>query len=316
MGFLDKVLSRLESTDGNENINKIINERFAELIRNLSGADVKRSKKVIDNVVVFTGAAGGVGVSTLVSNVAYMINKKYGLSVLVIDLNIMYPTQHTFWGIQQTLEKHDLISYLFGKNSLGESIDTTHEVALLYANNRTLMDLINAESDAVISNFNVAIDKLRGLFDLIIIDTPMRIENTLINTALYTADHIYLVWDEGISSIANTERIRRNMAFSGIDSHKISVILNKRTNIYYSKYPFNKLGLELIQILPFDTAIIESSLKAQIFCAKGASPNTTAQEFYNGILSLSDKILEIGGYIKYGSEETIGTSDTERGESK
>lgn len=63
--------------------------------------------KVIDNVIVFTGASGGTGASTLLANTAYLASTK-GLRVLVVDLNVMYPVQHVYFGDgKQELEKPD-----------------------------------------------------------------------------------------------------------------------------------------------------------------------------------------------------------------
>lgn len=282
-----------------QNITKITSDKAHDIIKTLSGGEVKYTKKVIDNIIVMTSASGGTGVSTLLSNVAYLASQE-GLRVLVIDLNIMYPTQHIYFGDnKQELDKPDLVGFLTGKNSLGDSIENNGKISVLYANNRTLMDSINSESDIAITNFQTAIQKVRQLFDLVLIDSPLKVENTLCNMAFYMADSIYLVWDEGISSISNTEKIRRNMAASGIDAYtKMKVILNKRTNIHYNDYPFKKLNIELVQILPFEQDIIYSSLRSEIFCQKGSSKSKNADIFYTGMLSLTDSIMKNGGYIK------------------
>lgn len=293
--------SIFQKKDGDQqNIGKMTSEKASDLIKTLSGGEVKYTKKVIDNVIAFTGAAGGTGVSTIVANTAYLAAKQ-GLRVLIVDLNIMYPAQHLYFNVnkKQELEKPDLVSFLTGKSTIGDSIDLDGSISLLYANNRTLMDALNCESDSAVSNYQTTINKLRQLFDIILIDCPLRIENTLCNFAFYGADSIYIVWDEGISCISNTEKIRRNMAASGIDAYtKMKVILNKRTDIQYNDYPFKKLNIELVEILPFEQDIIYSSLRSEVFCDKGASKSKNASAFYNGMQSLTDSILRNGGYIK------------------
>lgn len=297
MSFLERLFSGGKTGQTDENINKLASQTASDIIKQLSGAEMEKTKKVIDNLIVVTNSSGGAGASTVVSNVAWMADKK-GFKVLVIDLNIMYPIQHSYFGVQQVLEKPDLVSYLLGRNELGRSLETIGNISLLYANNRNLADSINCKEDAAVTNLEIALDKARQLYDLVIVDAPMEVDDILSNTAFYLADSIYLVWDEGISSIANTERIRRNMAVSGIDAYsKMRVVLNKRTNIHYSNFPFDRLNIELVQVLPFDTAIIEGSLRSIIFCDKGASSSTNANDFYTGIESLTDKILEYGGYV-------------------
>lgn len=301
MSFIDKILSKDkdDNTESQKNIGKITADKAHDIIKTLSGGEVKYTKKVIDNVIVMTGASGGTGVSTILSNTAYLAAQE-GLRVLVIDLNIMYPAQHMYFGDnKQELDKPDLVGFLTGKSSLGESIETNGKISLLYANNRTLMDSINAESNIAVSNFQAAIQKVRQLFDLVLIDCPLKVEHTLCNIAFYVADSIYIVWDEGISSISNTEKIRRNMAASGIDAYtKMKVVLNKRTNIHYNDYPFKKLNIELVQILPFEPDIIYTSLRSEVFCQKGASKSKNADIFYSGMVSLTESIMRNGGYIK------------------
>ena len=88
------------------------------------------------------------------------------------------------------------------------------------------------------------------------------------------------------------------MSLSGIDAYtKVRAVLNKRTNIRYTNYPFQKLNIELIEIVPFTTDVIESSLRAEIFCDKGMSSSKNSEEFVRRIDSLTNKILRIGGYV-------------------
>lgn len=302
MGFLDKISKK--NKDGNvENISSITSEKAVSLIRSLSGADNRYDKRVIDNVVVFTNASGGTGASTLVANMGYVAARE-GLRVIIIDLNLLTPIQHAYMGIQPEIGKKDMVDYLLGRCPLGEAIITKNEdtlsavgISLMFANNRAIMDSLNCEDKIAVRNFKTALEKCKQLYDLVLIDCPMKIEHAMINTAMYKCDQMYMVWDEGLSSVANTERLRRNMALCGIEAYtKMRIVLNKRTNITYSEYPFNKLNLELIETLPFDPDIIESSLRGQIFCKSGSSSSKNANIFASKIEILTAKVLENGGY--------------------
>lgn len=300
MSFFGKKIHQLENRGNEESINlaKATSDKAADIIKELSGKETSKGKKLVDNLIVFTNAAGGTGASTIAHNVAYTATTK-GIKTILVDLNIMCPVQQMYIGVKQELEKPDLVSYLLGKNNLSDSIDTSHVVNLLYANNRTLQDQINCNSKIVIENFNAMLTKLRQFYDLVIVDCPMKIEEMLENVMLYSCDTIYMVWDEGIGSIANTEKLRRNMALSGIDSFvKMKIILNKRTSIHFTEYPITKLNLELVEVLPFDLDILDNSLKGRIFCEKGASASKNAIIFAQKIGTLTDKILKIGGYVE------------------
>lgn len=296
MGLLDFMKKPKAGDNNTKDFNSITSEKANDLLKQLSGGKVQYRKRVIDNIIVVSSASGGAGASTIVANLAYTAATEHSMRVLVIDLNLLLPTQHMYFGIKQTISKPDLVGYLLGKNTLGDAIEQGSCASVLFANNRGLMDYINCESDPSVANFEKAIEGLRTLYDLIIIDSPMKVENTICNYAFYLSDQIYFVWDEGIGSIANTEKIRRNMASSGIDAYtKTKVILNKRTGIHYSDYPLKKLNLELVQVIPFEQAVILSSLSSEIFCDKGASRSPNAAYFCGGIQQLTKKVLQIGG---------------------
>lgn len=301
MGFFEKKAKQMERAvagDKQVNLAKSTSDKAVDVIKELSGKSSKTKSRLIDNVIVFTNASGGTGASTLASNVAFTVLQK-GLKVILIDLNIMCPIQHTYLGIRQTIDKPDLVSYLLGKNQLSESIDTSRNINLLFANNRTINDEINCNTRIATENFNTMIKTLRQYYDLVIVDCPMRIDCMMQNTMMYLCDSIYVVWDEGIGSIVNTEKLRRNMALSGIDSFtKMRVVLNKRTSVHFSEYPLKKLNLELVETLPFDVDIIDNSLRGRIFCEDGTSTSKNAIEFARKVDSLTSTVLKIGGYVE------------------
>ena len=275
----------------------IANELTNKAIMTLSGAetDIKK-RRVMDNLIAFIGAAGGVGTSTIVANVATAARKR-GLNVLVVDTNIQYPSQHYFFGIRQERERKDLTSFVLGKNNIGDSMVEMNGISVLCANNRTLIDSISCDDPKCSENLFRVLEQVRELFDLILLDCSNRLDMDIVNTALYRADSVYIVWDESLSCISNTDRIRRNMDLTGIESeHRTRIILNKRTSVHYSKYPINELRMPLVATLPFDLSIIECGLRGGIFINSGDSTSRNAIEFASGIVRLTDKILEVGGY--------------------
>lgn len=275
----------------------ITSDAFDRIIKELSGsAKDGKSKRVIDNLVAFTGAAGGTGTSTIVANLAAVLARE-GFTVLVVDMNIQYPIQHAFFNVKQEIYRKDLASFVMGKNIIGESIINTNGISLLCSNNRNIMDFINCDERECSRNFLAAIDKIRYLYDFIFFDCPTQVEFDLVNSVFYKCDALYVVWDESLSCVSNIDRFRRNMQATGIEhKQKTRFIFNKRTNIHYPKSVLSNLDVEVIATLPFDTAVIESGLRANIFCLKGESISKNAKLFAGGIQSLSKQVLEIGGY--------------------
>ena len=300
MGFFRKKMHELEESDKYKDLGNITAQKASNIIKELGGQNLIGDVSLADNLVVFTNVNGGTGASTLTSNVAYKVSVEYELKVLVIDLNIQKPIQHSFLGMsQEQKEVHDLISVIEGSCTLAEAINSGKEYDLLFANNRTIADDIKCSLSGAINSFIDALSTLRNLYDLVIIDCPMDLKDNLINEVLYVCDTMYIVWDESLNSIANIDRVRRNMSYCGIDPFtKMRIIINKRTNIHYTNQPLKKLNLELIEVLPFDTSIIESSLRAEIFCKKAATNSKNAIEFDLAISRLAEKVVEIGGLVR------------------
>lgn len=299
MGFFDKKIRQLadeDDSDAKVNLAKATSEKASELVGELSGKKYTQGKQIIDNVIMFTNVAGGTGTSTIASNVAYAIST-LGLSVLMIDMNIMFPVQHTSLGIDQELDKKDLVACLNGTGTIAECIESKTKVHLLFANNRQLNDEIACNEKIPVENFSKMIATLRNYYDVVIIDCPMNINSMLINQAMFEADSIYTVWDEGSASVINTEKVRRNLGLTGIDAYtKMRIIINKRTNVQLSKGAISRLNLELIGVLPFSVDVIDNSLRGRIFCEKGVATSQNGRDFAAGIDEITTKILKIGGY--------------------
>ena len=281
-----------------QNISEQINETVEELIKKLSGKGTSSNVKVMDNVLAFIGMQGGCGTSTLVANIATVLATKKNLQVLIIDMNILYPIQYTYFKCPMKREQADLVSFLLGKNEAGESIVTKNNISVLFSNNRNLLDYINCDSDLASNNLSGLIDRIKYLFDLIIIDCPMDLSNDIVNTILFKSDTIYTVWSEGLSCIANANRFITNLGMMGIDNTKVKAIMNKRTSIQYGRTVFTDLGYELVGVIPFDISVMECDLQSRIYYEKGESRDKNAQEIIFRLDDLTDIILKNGGYIE------------------
>lgn len=296
----DKLRGILNTDNSRETrrFNDIVAEGTTGILKELGGYGINESKIMPDNIVVFTNCSGGTGASTIASNIAHVLaSSQFGMTVLVIDLNIVCPIQHIYFDKQEDRKDiKDIVDYLTGQCTIGEATITKGNISIMYAINKSVADEINCEDNMAVENFKDLLNKVRDLYDIVIIDCPMRITNALCNIAMYMADKIYTVWDEGISSVLNTDRVMRQLGFTGIDSFaKMFVIMNKKTSVKYSKFPLEKLKLPLIETLPFSTDVIYSSLDASVYCASGKARNKNGGEFERGILSLARKIVLIGG---------------------
>ena len=265
-----------------------------EIISELSGRGNVSVKPIINNLVAFMSSSSGAGASTLVANVARLIEKK-GLSVAIVDLNIMFPSQHLYYKIPQELDRSDLCSLLLGKTDLGESIYYSGNTAVILANNRGAMDYINLDEERYCETIDNALSNLSYQFDMVLVDCPLQITNAIVNTSLFKADNIYMVMDDGVQSIVNLTKIRSALDTFGIGWGKVRFVMNKRTSNFYNESNLDTAGVKLIEIIPFDLGIITSGLRCELYVEKGIGISRTSKDVEKALDNLAEKVLEIGG---------------------
>lgn len=307
MADMQDIINSGDMADGNDLRSKT-DKAVGRLISRFSGADESRKivKRVLNNVIVFMGASGGAGASTLVATEAVAMKEK-GLTVAVVDLGIMFPSQHIYFDLDQSIGKADLVSYLSGNNGLNVSLEYSDVlfnneatgVATLTACNRTLRDyvVIDSSNDAV-QALTEALNRLSSLFDVVLIDCKLDLSSMLVQTTLFRADNIYLVMDDGVQSLINVSKLRANLDDSGINTNKVRYIMNKRKSFYYAENNLKALGIELIGILPFEMGVVECGLRGQLFTVSGKNTSKTSPKYLEAVDSLTASILEIGGYTE------------------
>ena len=99
----------------------VIDDGLTSVLTTMSGADSEPGIKIVDNIISFVSVAGGAGASTIVANFAKMAEKK-NLTVLVIDMNILYPAQNVLFNVNYKDKQPDLVSFLLGEAEIGSCI--------------------------------------------------------------------------------------------------------------------------------------------------------------------------------------------------
>lgn len=304
--FLGDLANRQNQDSDVKSFMELLDDTTKDVLTTLSGVDHKVEETLPDNVISFIGAAGGVGTTTLISNVTYML-RKLGKSVIVIDSNLLYPSVQNHLGYKTFNDKHDLVTFLSGSSQLSECI--YHDKArgsVLSAKNKNIMDCVHVDNDKVHNTIIETIKELRKLFDVILIDTSLyQINSDVTNLLLYLTDKIYMVWDENANCIQNTEIIKTTMKLCGInhESKLEKIIFNKRTDLYYPKDIFDKLGLRLGVVLPYEAGVVESAFYRHIYIEKGIAHSKYASYFCKGIGEIVKMVLEDCGSTEYIDKE-------------
>lgn len=182
---------------------------------------VRLPKKTGGRLLVFLGAKGGAGVTTLACNFAVALAQESGQSTLLIDLdlplgdaalNLGIVTEYSTVNALQDAGRLDaaFLNKLLIKHSSG--------VSVLAAPGK--FPQFHASNEAIDKLMNVA----RQEFDNVIVDVGSRLDLT--DTALFRdAFTIYLVTQAGIPELRNSNRLISQ--FFTVGSPKMEIVINR-----------------------------------------------------------------------------------------
>jgi pilus assembly protein CpaE len=183
---------------------------------------VRTSKKTAGRLLVFLGAKGGSGVTTLATNFAVSLATESGKGTLLIDLDL--PLGDAALGLGMTAQ-YSTVNALQNSSRL----DSTFLATLLTKHNSGLNVLAAPGKFAqtpVASNEEV--DKLLSValmdFDYVVVDAGSRLD--LAGTALFAeSSTVYLVTQVGIAELRNSNRLVSEFFTAG--GPKLEIVLNR-----------------------------------------------------------------------------------------
>lgn len=202
----------------------LLRETVAEALVRASARvqEVRRQKKVSGQVLVFTGAKGGSGVTTVASNFALALAKEATGKVVLVDLDLQLGDAALTLGITP---KFSIVDALRNEQRL----DTDFLSGLLTKHDSGLQVLAAPD---VYSSFGSLQDSahkllriLRDDFSYVVIDAGSNF-GSLHESLFDIADTIYLVAQVNIPALRNAHRLMSH--FSGLNgARKLEVILNR-----------------------------------------------------------------------------------------
>ena len=182
---------------------------------------VRQPRKTGGRLLVFLGAKGGAGVTTLACNFAVSLAQESGQSTLLIDLDLPLGDAALNLGI---VTEYSTVNALQEAGRLDASflhkLITKHSsgVSVLAAPGK--FPLFHATTEAIDKLMAVA----RQEFDNVVVDVGSRLD--LSDTSLYKeAFAIYLVTQAGIPELRNSNRLISQ--FFTVGSPKLEIVINR-----------------------------------------------------------------------------------------
>jgi len=175
-------------------------------------------------VVTVFSTKGGVGKSVLASNLAAHIASKMGKSVVLIDLDLEFGDDAVMLGLEPTRTIYDAVqAYDRLDAQLLAGFMQTHKSGA-----RVLLAPTRPEQAESITAARVSgiIELARELGDIVLIDTPGRLDETVL-TAIDRSDQVLAIATMDLPSIKNTKVSLQKLRQLGYQNGLVSLVLNR-----------------------------------------------------------------------------------------
>lgn len=200
------------------------NESFAPPSRPGVAVPAAPKKREPARVIVFYGAKGGVGTTTIAINVAIALHKEMGRRVCLIDANLQFGDHRVF--LDLGLDRSSIVDLATAQN-----IDMDY-IRQILVRHESGIDLLLAPPSPETAEL-VTPDHLPNIvglmandFDYIILDVDKRLDE--INLRLMdVADMIFVVMTADLPCLKNVRLVLETIGHLGYSDQKVKLILNR-----------------------------------------------------------------------------------------
>lgn len=227
------------------------------------------SKKTMGRLLVFTGAKGGSGVTTIASNFAVALASESGQSTLLIDLDLPLGAAALDLGITAAFSALDALQNI-------SRLDSTFFARLLTKHSSGLSVLSAPDKYTATAFSDESLEKLLAIarqdFDYVVIDAGSSV-GSIFRILVDAASTVYLVTQVGISELRNSNRLISE--FFAARATKLQIILNRFTprSLVIDEDSITKaLTLPATWKIPSDYPVVRQAQNSATPFAMGDSP--------------------------------------------
>lgn len=211
----------------------------------------------------FLGAKGGAGTTTVAVNCGVELARLTKRPTVVVDLKSCLGEVALFLGVRPRFTVLDAIENLhrLDKNFLAELV-AKHKSGLDILAGSEQFDRPNAQDAGAIEEL---LRVLARTYDHIVIDAG-NVVNSVVASALYSADTIFLVTNPDVPSIRNAQRLVDRVRQLGAGSERVKVLLNRvsENHLITPKQIETALGYGIHHSFPSDYRTVSTALNSGV----------------------------------------------------
>jgi pilus assembly protein CpaE len=251
--------------------------------------DAVQGAKPNATTLVFFGAKGGAGTTTVAVNCGVEIARLSQRSTVIVDLKPGLGEVALFCGVRQKYSVLDAIDNMhrLDREFLRELV-LKHKSGLEILAGSDQFDRPGAtDSGGVEELFRV----LPRQYDYVLVDAGSQI-NSVTVAALYTADAMFLVCNPDVPSIRNAQRLLDRIRQLGAAGERVRILMNRAAEPWPipPKQIESALGHPIHQTFPSDYKTVSTALNSGVPLAL-----TGSSEIASGFANLTRGILQAAG---------------------
>jgi pilus assembly protein CpaE len=251
--------------------------------------DAVQGAKPNATTLVFFGAKGGAGTTTVAVNCGVEIARLSQRSTVIVDLKPGLGEVALFCGVRQKYSVLDAIDNMhrLDREFLRELV-LKHKSGLEILAGSDQFDRPGAaDSGGVEELFRV----LTRQYDYVLVDAGSQI-NSVTVAALYTADAMFLVCNPDVPSIRNAQRLLDRIRQLGAAGERVRILMNRAAEPWPipPKQIESALGHPIHQTFPSDYKTVSTALNSGVPLAL-----TGSSEIASGFANLTRGILQPAG---------------------
>lgn len=248
-----------------------------------SDLEKKNNHVILYNVIGFMAASEFADNGAIISNVGYLLGEK-GLNTCIVDFKVFYPTLYNYLDVYPNEKGRGLLNILKDdKADIRKHINST-KYKQLYLLSPSPYDLIEEYLDFKFEHIERVIEKLKEIFDLVIIDIPNNPPLEFCLAAMKYVHRGFITVSERIETIVNISKLLDFAASIGITTSKFTNLIFVNTQeLNYDYGAIKEMNLKIEARLPMVKSVTEEYFKGNLYIKDSVMIN---KQYMEGIQNI------------------------------
>jgi pilus assembly protein CpaE len=200
-------------------------DQLLEAVARVGGRKKEKREQLAGQVLVFLGAKGGSGVTTLSTHLASLLAKSLSRRVVLIDLHPTCGEASLFLGVT----KHPYHFYELAENVERLDGDLLQSYVVHHPSGLDLLpapDFRESERRVLAESVGQAIDFIRTRYEFVVVDCAPGLNDQNVEV-IRRADHLYLVTVPEVPALRNVARLLDYLDHHDLPQYKVDVVVNR-----------------------------------------------------------------------------------------